>query len=174
MQTPVLHAFVDELTKIAVAKAHAGPRLRPRVEVIVRDEQGRVLLGKNPRHGSYQFPGGGIEGTSVDAAARREAAEEAGIKIMGVKSLGRRPDKMLDPKYKTGFDGWETHWRTARMGKIDTKKLGDDGDTMSGLRFYTPEEAIQRLRNQPGLKTRDKIAPQRIEILKSFMREGVS
>lgn len=151
-----------------------APKLRQRVEVIIKDDEGRVLMGMNPRRGNYQFPGGGIDGGSVDTAARREAEEEAGVRLTGVAPLGRRPDAVKDPKYKEGYDGWNTHWRTAGFAGFKSDRLGKDGDAMGSLKFYHPSDAIARLKSQKGGLKSDKIAPTRVEILKSLLEKKSS
>jgi 8-oxo-dGTP diphosphatase len=59
------------------------PRLG--VAVLVRDEQGRLLLGrrgKEPNYGLWVIPGGGIEGgESWAVAAHRELLEETGLDV---------------------------------------------------------------------------------------------
>jgi 8-oxo-dGTP diphosphatase len=66
------------------------PRIKAGVGVmIIRD--GKVLLGKRRgSHGAgeYAFPGGHLEfGESIIDAAKREAMEEAGVKIKNIKFL---------------------------------------------------------------------------------------
>ena len=51
-------------------------------KVIVRSNNGNVLLAKSSYKKSWQIPGGGVEdGESPEEAAIREAREELGLKI---------------------------------------------------------------------------------------------
>lgn len=61
------------------------------VGVVVRDQQGRVLLGRREKIGeqsSWSLPGGGLEaGESFETAAARELAEETGLVARHVEVL---------------------------------------------------------------------------------------
>ena len=145
------------------------PKLRERVELIIRDQNGRVLVGMNPRRGSYQFPGGGIDGGSVNAAAKREAEEEAGVAVAKVRSVGRPPDIHLSKDIKPGYDGTKTYWRTADFAGTSTDQLGADNDAMLNLKFYDVPKAIKLLTPKPNAP--DMISPQRLAILKGFIEK---
>ena len=60
----------------------------------------RLLLGKrisSHSENSWQFPGGHLEfGETVEDCARREVAEEAGIKIRNIRSSGFTNDVFID------------------------------------------------------------------------------
>jgi len=90
----------------ALERSSRGGRLRPTcpacgfvffaaagvgAAVVVRDASGRVLLvqrGRGPRVGQWCFPCGWVEwGEDVEAAARREALEEAGVPVVLGKVL---------------------------------------------------------------------------------------
>lgn len=50
--------------------------------IIVRDEQGRILLQKSADFGHWAWPGGSMElGESLEETARREVREETGIEV---------------------------------------------------------------------------------------------
>jgi acetyl-CoA carboxylase carboxyl transferase subunit beta len=55
------------------------------VAVLVKDQAGRLLLGrrgKEPNYGSWVVPGGGVElGESWRETARRELLEETGLRV---------------------------------------------------------------------------------------------
>jgi 8-oxo-dGTP diphosphatase len=52
----------------------------PLALVVVRDDHGRVLLGRNRWRGSFELPGGMRDGAEpARAAARRELREETGL-----------------------------------------------------------------------------------------------
>ena len=74
---------------------------RPHIGVGVMVWHGdKLLLGKRiSRHAdsSWQFPGGHLEfGETVEACARREVAEEAGIAISAVTPCGFANDVFID------------------------------------------------------------------------------
>lgn len=151
-------------------KKLAAKNFRPRVELMITNEKGHVLVGTNPRHGSAQLPGGGIDGVAVNTAAKKEALEEVGIKVKSVGTVGARPSVTLIPGYKRdGYEGGSrTFWRTATyVGKSD-KKLGDDGDAMRDVRFMPIEEAIARVREPKSDGTKDMIADAREAALRKL------
>lgn len=65
-------------------------------------EDGRVLLvqrGKDPFAGAWALPGGFVEvGETVEAACRRELAEETGIEAEPVALIGCYSDPDRDPR----------------------------------------------------------------------------
>jgi 8-oxo-dGTP pyrophosphatase MutT (NUDIX family) len=66
----------------ALKEAVPGTQVRTGVGVIVRGEDGRVLLEKRSDCGMWGLLGGGVDpGESVDATARREVLEESGFQI---------------------------------------------------------------------------------------------
>ena len=70
------------------------PRTDPAVIMAVLDDADRVLLGHNPRWPDrrYSTLAGFVEpGESLEAAVRREVAEEAGVTVGDVTYLGSQP-----------------------------------------------------------------------------------
>ncbi len=58
------------------------------VRVLVRNEDGEVLLVRHTYVGGWYLPGGGVDkGEVMAAAAARELSEEAGIRCMGMPVL---------------------------------------------------------------------------------------
>lgn len=75
----------------------------PTVDLIIRDDHGRVVLirRRNPPHG-WALPGGFVEyGESLENAARREAREETSLEVVldGQFHTYSRPDR--DPRLHT-------------------------------------------------------------------------
>ena len=64
--------------------------------VIAEDREGRLLLvrrAKEPARGLLGVPGGFVEiGESAEASARREAREETGVEVEGLRFLGSWPN----------------------------------------------------------------------------------
>jgi len=64
--------------------------------VIAEDREGRLLLirrAKEPGRGLLGVPGGFVEiGESAELSARREAGEETGIEVEGLRFLGSWPN----------------------------------------------------------------------------------
>jgi 8-oxo-dGTP diphosphatase len=90
--------------------AAAARRGQPRtpllaVDCAVFDAEGRVLLirrGNPPFKGYHALPGGFVEvGETVEAACRRELAEETGVKARRLQLLGVYSDPGRDPRGHT-------------------------------------------------------------------------
>jgi 8-oxo-dGTP diphosphatase len=75
----------------------------PSVFVAVRDEQGRFLLVQRCDSGAWEFPGGRIDvGETAIAAAVRETAEEAGLRVRITGLVGLFSDPALVIRPATG------------------------------------------------------------------------
>ena len=74
------------------------------VAVIVRDDEGRVLLIQRTDNGLWALPGGAQDiGESVSQAAAREVEEETGIRVelLGVSGI------YSDPRHVIAYDDGE-------------------------------------------------------------------
>jgi NAD+ diphosphatase len=72
----------------------AFPRLAPAVIMLVERDDGRALLARNARwpHKMYSCLAGFVEpGETLEAAVRREVAEEVGIDVDGLRYYGSQP-----------------------------------------------------------------------------------
>lgn len=72
-------------------RAAVGPRLLevPSVSILIRDDQGRVLLVHQPDPGVWSTPGGAVEPAETPAdAAVREAWEETGLYVRLTRLVG--------------------------------------------------------------------------------------
>lgn len=104
---------------------------RPNVGVVLFHADGRVWMGQRvgtaPPH-NWQFPQGGIDdGEELEAAARRELAEESGA--ISVSFLARTegwivyeyPDGFMGSKRARGFKGQKQVWFAFRFEGQDTE-----------------------------------------------------
>ena len=96
---------------------------RPCVGVILVNEAGRVFLGerKKPR-GAWQLPQGGIdEGEEPAAAARRELAEETGVRRATLLARTEGwlrydlPDELVGKAFKGRYRGQAQLWFAYRL-----------------------------------------------------------
>lgn len=95
-QQPLAERVSRALRRLALKVAYAGVRISWRIfhpitlgvrVILVHDEQ--VLLVKHTYRQGWFFPGGGIKrGETLEAAARREALEEAGATVRELGLLG--------------------------------------------------------------------------------------
>lgn len=71
------------------AKVDANTKVRVGVAIVIRDEQGRILLERRSDCGLWGLPGGRIEpGESISEAVIREAREETGLEVNVIRLMG--------------------------------------------------------------------------------------
>ena len=104
---------------------------RPNVGVVLFHPDGRVWLGRRagtPGPHNWQFPQGGVDaGEDLEAAARRELAEETGARTASY--LGRTdgwitydyPDGFQGSKRARGFRGQKQVWFALRFDGEETE-----------------------------------------------------
>jgi len=129
--------------------------IRPRVEVIVKDKLGRILLGEAlGDYGKFfTLPGGGIEeGETLLEAAKRETQEETGKNVGNLKKIPVKPTNLLHPQDPSR--GSSTQYVLAEIrGGRRPRIFGADDDVKENLQFYNPTLAsrlvLQHLKNTP-------------------------
>ena len=112
------------------------PRTDPAVIMSVVDDDGRILLGHNPAwpEGRFSTLAGFVEpGESLEAAVRREVAEEVGIVVGDVEYLGSQPWP-FPASLMLGF-----------TAKALTTQVRVDGEEISEARWFTREELAAAL-----------------------------
>jgi len=133
----------------------ASKRFRHRAGLIIRDEQGRLLVSEaSPAQvaggvSRISLPGGGIHDDENETrtptkreiirAARREALEELGMRIRNPRVLGSHSGELEDwwkdqqeKKRGVRFDGAAEHFVLASPGKKDMSLYNVEGDAFPG------------------------------------------
>lgn len=76
------------------------PITHPTVDVVIKKENGDILLGRKPNENKWRFIGGFVDPTdeSLEMAAKREAREETGLELDNFKFISSR--KVNDWRYR--------------------------------------------------------------------------
>ena len=135
-------------------------KIRPRVEVYLYDDKGRVLASRgqeghsNNVANSWKFPGGGIESKAgINDTAKREALEEAGFETSGkMHAIDTRPNltkwpdffrKDMKKQKNRDFHAQYTYFRAAPIGSKNDSELGADKDTLKGMEMVPLKTLIK-------------------------------
>ena len=128
--------------------------LRLTVRVVIKrgDKVCLCMKYKNGAVVDYNVPGGGVEdGETMEQAVIKEALEEVGVRVHNVKAMGLRLPKhhlMGKPERNAIWSGTDTHYFEADFLRVDTSKLGDDGDALP-FSWVTAQEAIDLVKTGP-------------------------
>ena len=107
------------------------PRTDPAVIMLVTDDDGRALLGRQPvwPEGRWSTLAGFVEpGESIEQAVRREVMEETGVRVDAVSYFGSQPWP-LPASLMLGF-----------VGHAKTLEIAVDGDEIEDARWFTRED----------------------------------
>ena len=110
----------------------------PSTHVLIRDDEGRILLVRHVE-GRWQLPGGAIEpGEHPAEAARRECLEEAGVEV----ELGRIVGVYGGPEYAVTYaNGDRAAWvATIFDGRISAGEPVPSDDETDAVGWFSPEE----------------------------------
>jgi 8-oxo-dGTP diphosphatase len=114
------------------------PILNPGVRAVIRDAEGRVLLGRRGDFGTWGLPAGGLElGETVAAALRREVLEETGVRILRATPFGIYSDPAYSVTYPNG-DQIQPVTLAFLVEEWDGVPTAD-GDETRELTFFAPE-----------------------------------
>jgi ADP-ribose pyrophosphatase YjhB (NUDIX family) len=113
--------------------------LMPSVAVLIRDDDGRVLLVRHVE-GRWQLPGGAVDPDErPEDAARREAREEAVIEIETAEVLGVFGGPEYRVTYANGDDaGWVVSVYRGRI--VDGAPTPGDPDEVQDVGWFAPDE----------------------------------
>jgi aminoglycoside 6'-N-acetyltransferase len=115
--------------------------LLPTVAVLVRDADGRLLLGRHAE-GIWVLPGGAVEpGERPDDSARRELREETGLEVelLGVAGVYSGPEFAWT--YRNGDQ--VTFVMTVYVGRVAGGALRPDGEEVLECRWVEPDAAAE-------------------------------
>lgn len=121
-------------------------RYRPNVALILRREDGRVLLGeRSDTAGAWQFPqGGAAPGESPEMALAREVEEELALPPAAYRVVERRgPYRYAFPagRSKEGYGGQEQTYFLADFVGEETAILANPATVeFRAVRWVRPEE----------------------------------
>jgi len=107
--------------------------------VILRDDQGNIVLQRRTDFDIWGLPGGILEpGESIVDCARREALEETGLSAAGLECVGVYTDPAYDTVYPNGDQVQQ--YTVCFQGQISAGEFYVDGIETSELRFFAPQD----------------------------------
>ena len=113
--------------------------LMPSVSVVVRDDEGRILLARHAHQNVWAFPGGAIDPKEhpYDAAVR-EMKEEGGIEVEIVRIISVHGGPEFSWTYDNGDEVCYVIF--ALEARHIDGELTPDGEEVLEFRYFTPEE----------------------------------
>lgn len=116
-----LHARASGWERVCPAGHVVFPRQDPAVIMAIRDEDDRLLLGRNSRWapGRYSTLAGFVEaGETLEAAVRREVHEEVGVEVGDVEYVGSQPWP-FPRSLMLAFRGWARGEQVVRVDGVE-------------------------------------------------------
>ena len=109
------------------------------VSVVLRDDQGRILLQRRGDFDVWGLPGGSLEmGETLEACARRELLEETGLTAGDLSLVGVYSEPDYAYTYPNGDQAQQ--FTICLQGQVNGGRLQVDGVESLDLRFYHPAE----------------------------------
>ncbi|WP_326568049.1 NUDIX domain-containing protein [Amycolatopsis rhabdoformis] len=124
----------------------------PSVTVVVRDDQGRVLLIHKIDNDLWALPGGGHDvGERITDTAVREVKEETGVDVKIVRLVGT----YTDPRHVMAYDDGEVRQQFSLCfeGKWVDGQPREDGTETKAVRWVPPAD-LDRLNIHPSMRLR--------------------
>jgi ADP-ribose pyrophosphatase YjhB (NUDIX family) len=124
----------------------------PSVVVVVRDDQGRVLLIHKVDNDLWALPGGGHDiGESITDTAVREVREETGLDVEVVRLTGT----YTNPNHVMAYDDGEVRQQFSLcfVANLVGGTPREDGVETKQVKWVEPEE-IERLNMHPSMRMR--------------------
>ena len=115
------------------------PVLMPAVTVIVRDEEGRILLTKNADADAWLPIGGAVElDEAPEEAAVSEMKEETGLVVEPVRLLGVYGGR----EFRIAYPGGDVvaYVTAVYECRVVSGEMAPDGVESLGLRYFSEEE----------------------------------
>lgn len=107
--------------------------------VVLRDENGRILLQRRTDFTFWGLPGGVMElGEDVETCARRELLEETGLTAGPLRLVGIYTDPKYDVTYPNGDQVQQ--FTVCLTGQIAGGAMQPDGHETSAQAFFAPQD----------------------------------
>ena len=110
--------------------------------IVLRDENGRILLQRRTDFDFWGLPGGVMElGEDIEACARRELQEETGLIAGPLRLVGVYTDPKYDVTYPNGDE--VQPFTVCFTGQVIGGTMQPDGVETTSQAFFAPEEVPQ-------------------------------
>lgn len=132
--------------------APAANSVVPSVTVVVRDDDGRLLLIHKIDNDLWALPGGGHDaGERITDTAVREVKEETGVDVEILRLVGT----YTDPRHVMAYDDGEVRQQFSLCfeGRWLSGAPREDGTETKAARWVAPEEMV-RLNIHPSMRLR--------------------
>lgn len=151
------------------------PVTYPTVDIaVVNGAKKQLLLARKPNEDKFRFVGGFVDRTDVsyEAAARRELYEET--KLSGLTATYITSQQIIDWRYQREESGIMTtlylFYDWDQMGKPEAS------DDIEELKWFNLSDLYKTQPNTLEMEyfLEDKIVPEHVELMKTFLATGVS